>query len=69
MVLIHVRFVITAVCPYLSFSELFYEIVSTADVVVLHVMKYRTVIVDGGLELTWMNEQNQHYLARQKKTI
>jgi len=42
--------------------------VSTAVVVVLHVMKYGTLIVDGGLELTWMNELNQHCVARQKET-
>ena len=40
---------------------------STADVGVLHVMKYRTVMVDGGLGLTWINELNQHSVARQKK--
>jgi Fe-S cluster assembly ATPase SufC len=57
----------TAVYAYLSFSELLYEIVSTADVVVLHVMKYGTVIADGGLELTWMDELNQHCVARQKE--
>ena len=64
---IHLRFVIIAICPYLSFSELFYEIMSTAADV-LHVMKYRTLIVDGGLELMWMNEQNQHCVARLKET-
>ena len=63
----HLRYVKIAVCAYLSFSELFYEIVSTADVGVLHVMKYRTVMVDGGLGLTWINELNQHSVARQKK--
>jgi hypothetical protein len=40
---------------------------STAEVVVLHVMKYRTVTVDDGLELMWMEEMNQHCMARQKE--
>jgi len=30
-------------------------------------MKYRTVIVDGGLGLRWMKELIQHCVARQKE--
>ena len=40
---------------------------STAEMVVLCVMKYGTVIVDGGLEFMWMEELNQHCVAGQKK--